>query len=139
MLTVALAVFAVAMCAMALAQESTTQPAAIDFERARQLIQRQRSGQTLSAEERAYVQAARGARQQQRSGRNGRGSAPPATQPMVPLDQMTATDRYRGWTAGSMAADPTSRQRRISPPSTRRWPRCVRWTRKVGRRRMGAS
>jgi hypothetical protein len=100
MLTVALAVFAVAMCAMALAQESTTQPAAIDFERARQLIQRQRSGQTLSAEERAYVQAARGARQQQRSGRNGRGSAPPATQPMVPLDQMTATDRYKGMDGG---------------------------------------
>jgi len=77
----------------------------IDMERARQLLFKERSGQTLTAEEQDYLQRAREARRQGMAG-----TARPVGQPlrleprpstgMVPLCDMSADDRYQGEDGG---------------------------------------
>jgi hypothetical protein len=79
--------------------DKTQQP--IDFDRARQLIQKRQRGQALSAEEEAYVRRAIEARRA--------GQQPPGvsrqiilrdTTGLKPLTEMTAEDRYKGEDGG---------------------------------------
>jgi hypothetical protein len=81
----------------------TVLPAAepIDFNRARQLIERQRAGDRLSAEEQAYLQRARAEREKQAPGRSpgppGRRAVPDR---LVPLTDFAAETRYAGQDGG---------------------------------------
>jgi hypothetical protein len=88
-----------------LAQGATSRPTAvslpsdIDWDRARRLLDMVNKGQTLSAEDRAYLQKARDARQQAM----GAAKPPqPTTQStgLIPLDQMSAQDKYKGEDGG---------------------------------------
>lgn len=79
------------------------QPAAddpIDFERARELFRRRQRGDTLTADEEAYLQRAIKARNAQ-GNRNSRAVPQSrASTGLVPLTQMTADDRYEGEDGG---------------------------------------
>jgi len=78
------------------------QPSAepIDFNKARQLLQQQRSGQTLTPEERAYLARAAAERSAGR-GRGGRpGNQRPAPEQLTPLTDMTAGGPYEGEDGG---------------------------------------
>ncbi|HSG70608.1 MAG TPA: hypothetical protein VLA12_09355, partial [Planctomycetaceae bacterium] len=74
----------------------------IDFNKARELLRKQRSGEKLSADEEAYLKRAIEARRNSPGivKRAGRGGADPRTlgpvenTGLIPLDQMTADDRY---------------------------------------------
>lgn len=67
----------------------------IDFNRARQLMERQRSGVTLSADEKAYV--ARAVAERNAGGGGGRpGNQRPAPERIAPLTDLGATARYEG-------------------------------------------
>jgi len=89
---------------------SFAQPAGepIDFNRARQLIERERAGETLPAAEQAYLERARAerARQQQvQKGQKGGALARPANQRpaparITPLTDLGATGRYEGQDGG---------------------------------------
>lgn len=76
----------------------------IDYNRARQLMEKQKGGQTLTAEERDYVMRAR----QERQGRGAKmKSAPAAGTPravnlagLVPLSEMAAGQNYQGQDGG---------------------------------------
>src|SRR4051812_13561854 len=98
------------LAAIAAAQDATpTSAPAIDLNRARQLMQRQRAGESLSADEREYLNRARALRQQQQGkpgGNAGRAGMAPATQStgLVPLSQMSAKDRYKGMDGGLYGA-----------------------------------
>lgn len=71
----------------------------IDFARARQLIERQRSGGTLTEDEKAYLDKAKEARKH-----GGGGNAPAAQRKapgsLKPLCDMTADERYEGEDGG---------------------------------------
>ncbi len=74
---------------------------AVDWDRARQLMQKFRNGQELTAEERDYLERAKQAKG--KGGPNAPGpKAPPATDHtgLVPLDQMTAEEKYKGEDGG---------------------------------------
>ncbi|MBM4034439.1 MAG: hypothetical protein FJ291_22060 [Planctomycetes bacterium] len=79
------------------AEEKATEE--IDWNRARELYQRSRRGEALTAEENAYLERAKAAK-----GREGRPKGPaPQAKPstgLAPLDQMTAQDRYKGEDGG---------------------------------------
>lgn len=83
---------------VSVAGQSTNAP--IDFNQARQLLQRQRSGLALSNEERAYLERAIAQRNTQRTAgprvRNQR-SAP---ERLIPLTDLTGGDRYEGEDGG---------------------------------------
>ena len=77
------------------------QAPAIDWNYARQLLEKSRSGQTLTPEEQAYLDRAKEER------RKGAGVQPPGPMPpprastgLAPLDQMTAQDKYKGEDGG---------------------------------------
>ncbi len=86
----------------------------IDFNRARELMQKQKNGQTLTAEEQAYLMRAREARQGK--GSKGRSTTPaealPPPQPLttagappdftalVPISELSAADTYKGHDGG---------------------------------------
>ncbi|MCL4201993.1 MAG: hypothetical protein KJ000_05830 [Pirellulaceae bacterium] len=77
----------------------------IDMERARQLLFKERSGQTLTAEEQDYLQRAREARRQGMTGPVRPVGQPLRLEPrpstgMVPLCDMSADDRYQGEDGG---------------------------------------
>lgn len=81
----------------------------IDFNYARQLNQKAQSGQTLTAEERAYLDRALAERAKRAAGGGGPAgggppsqAAPAATEKtgLVPLAQMAAQDRYKGEDGG---------------------------------------
>lgn len=72
----------------------------IDFNHARQLLQRQRSGQTLTAEERAYLERAIAARNARGNAGRGPSTQSPAPERLTPLTDMTANDRYEGEDGG---------------------------------------
>jgi hypothetical protein len=82
-------------------------PSGIDMARARDLYQRSQRGEKLSPEDEAYLQHAKEVIPRANGGQ-GRGqqqqrpNAPPATQAtgLVPLDQMTADQRYKGEDGG---------------------------------------
>ncbi|HUT36855.1 MAG TPA: hypothetical protein VNE39_25460 [Planctomycetota bacterium] len=74
----------------------------IDWNRARELYQRSRRGEALTPEESAYLERAKAAK-----GKEGRPKGPmpqvPPARPstgLVPLDQMTAQDKYKGEDGG---------------------------------------
>lgn len=84
-------------------------PAGIDMARARDLYQRSQRGEKLSADDEAYLQHAKevisranGEQPGQARGQPQRPNAPPATQAtgLVPLDQMTADQKYKGEDGG---------------------------------------
>ncbi|HUR56401.1 MAG TPA: hypothetical protein VM029_01740 [Opitutaceae bacterium] len=89
-------------CAVAWAQGD------IDYNRARELLQKMKAGQALSSEERDYVMRAREARQ----GRGGRAGSVPAAadaaapvdavkvEDLVPLSEMTILHMYKGEEGG---------------------------------------
>ena len=68
--------------------------AAIDWERARTLLRRERAGETLTAEEQAYLERAKRARAQQAAGGQERPVGGKSTVGFKPLTEMTAEDRY---------------------------------------------
>src|SRR5262245_51316147 len=74
----------------------------IDFNKARQLMERRQRGETLTSDERAYLQRAVAARNAERGGGARPGLAnqrqPPAR--LTPLTDMTANDRYEGEDGG---------------------------------------
>jgi hypothetical protein len=77
---------------------------AIDWDRARALHQRARRGEQLSQEDRGYIERAREVRSRRRGGADAARAdkVNATTQPtgLIPLDQMSATDRYRGEDGG---------------------------------------
>jgi hypothetical protein len=93
---------------------SLAQPAGqpIDFNRARQLIERERAGETLPAAEKAYVERARAERakqQQVQKGQKGGAPARPANQRsapalITPLTDLGATGRYEDQDGGLYGA-----------------------------------
>jgi hypothetical protein len=73
-----------------------------DVQRARQLMARQNSGASLTEDESAFIQQMR-----EKYGKGGKSGPPGAPPPpprertgLVPLDQMTAQDRYKGQDGG---------------------------------------
>jgi hypothetical protein len=89
------------------AQPPAEQP--IDFNRARQLLQKKRNGQDLSADEEAYLQRAQEARRRQQGppnnprqpgGRDNRVLPPNEKTGFKPLDEMSAEDNYHGEDGG---------------------------------------
>jgi lysophospholipase L1-like esterase len=85
------------------------QPAAepVDFNKARQLIERQRAGERLSAEERAYLERARAEREKQQRGSGKTAPAAgrlPQQRPMpshlTPLTDLGAEGKYEGEDGG---------------------------------------
>jgi hypothetical protein len=91
---------------LVVAAGAATQPA-IDWPKAQQLLGRWQRGETLTPDERAYLDRAREARQ--RGAGPVRGPVqPPATQRattgLIPLDQMSGDARYRGEDGGLYGA-----------------------------------
>ena len=103
-------------CGLATATLAQSRPGDdVDWTKARQLLQKEQGGQALSAEDKAYLDHAKEVRQkmirdgqpppgaQSRPAGMGPGSRPtPSTKPtgLVPLDQMTAQDKYKGEDGG---------------------------------------
>jgi hypothetical protein len=87
------------LAARALAQDANSP---IDWRRAQRLLQRERAGQALTAEEQAYLDRAKAERQRMQGSQPQAGGVAPSTRPtgLVPLDQMTAQDRYKGQDGG---------------------------------------
>ena len=83
-------------CAGLLRADIKTEP--IDFDKARQLIERQRSGEKLTADEQAYLDKAKEARK--RSSGNAPAAQRKALDSLKPLCDMTAGDRYEGEDGG---------------------------------------
>ena len=88
---------------------ASAQEPRIDFERARVLQQRQRAGETLTAEERVYLEKARAARQEQPRGKSAnrpvpadRGAAPKPRESLGlrPVDEFGPSDTYKGYSGG---------------------------------------
>lgn len=94
------------------------EPAAkIDFAKARQLLQRVRNGESLTADERAYLEQAREQRRSQARGGQQRGDAARESQAstgLVPLTDMSKDDRYQGEAGGLYGAG------RNEPPDAHR-------------------
>ncbi|MBM4019351.1 MAG: hypothetical protein FJ288_13685 [Planctomycetes bacterium] len=67
-------------------------------------MQKLRSGATLTADEQAYLDRARAAMRARAGGPAGAAPAPTASTGLVPLDQMTAQDRYKGEDGGLYGA-----------------------------------
>ncbi len=80
----------------------------IDYNRARQLIERQRAGETLTIDERAYLDRARAERAKQQPAAGKGGGAPggrvagqrPAPAALTPLTDLGADGRYEGEDGG---------------------------------------
>jgi hypothetical protein len=89
-----------------------TNEAPIDFDRARQLMERQRGGATLSSDERAYLARAVAARNASDGGRTGRQRTAPER--ITPLTDLGADGRYEGEDGGLYGGG------RNVPPDTHR-------------------
>jgi len=80
---------------------ATAPPPAIDFDRARALLEKRRAGETLTPDEEEYLQRAIEAR---RAGAPRQAPRPPMapqdTSNLKPLTEMTADDRYQGEDGG---------------------------------------
>jgi hypothetical protein len=75
----------------------------IDFNKARQLMERQRGGGTLSADEKAYLDRALAERQKRQGttgARPGGGNQRKAPERLIPLTDLGAGDRYEGEEGG---------------------------------------
>ena len=90
-----------ALCALlvagALQGQPTNEP--IDFQKARQLLERRQRGGTLTESENAYLEAARAARRRPTGGGAVAGQRP-APAHLTPLCDLTAADRYEGEDGG---------------------------------------
>lgn len=96
---------------LVLVQGQTTN-APVDFAKARQLFERRQEGETLTSEERAYLERAIQAR---KAGSNGRlANQRAAPEHLTPLTDMSATDRYAGEDGGLYG------EGRNVPPETHR-------------------
>jgi hypothetical protein len=93
-------------CLAAAAGEPAGPSAPIDFNYARQLLQKSRNGQALTPEEQTYLDRAKAERARGAgAGGAAAGQAGPAPEAktatgLVPLNQMTAQDRYKGEDGG---------------------------------------
>ena len=74
--------------------------APVDFNRARQLMERQRGGATLSADEKAYLARAVAARNAGGGGGARPANQRPAPERLTPLTDLGATERYAGEDGG---------------------------------------
>src|SRR5689334_22979321 len=102
--------FSVALAATVRAADpATTRPAAIDWDRARALYQREQRGDRLTPEEQAYLDRAKAERRQGRGPAGAQQQALPSGPPaitgkestgFVPLDQLTADEKYKGFDGG---------------------------------------
>jgi hypothetical protein len=75
----------------------------IDFDRARQLMQKQRNGGKLTAEEEAFLRRAMEEFRKRNPNAGRGGNPPPAPRDSIglkPLNEMTADDRYKGEDGG---------------------------------------
>ena len=82
---------------------STQDDGPIDFERARQLLQRLRKGDRLTPEEKDYLNLARELRRQRRAGANAARPQPTSeesTRSLTPLTDLAANDKYKGEDGG---------------------------------------
>lgn len=104
------------------AERSAPSEERIDFERARRLIQKKRSGGRLSADDEAYLKRAIAARSRGQRGSNAArrdNRALPAgeTSGLTPLDEMSASDRYQeqdGGLYGQGANEPPAEHRQAA-------------------------
>ncbi|MBL9187731.1 MAG: hypothetical protein JNK23_09655 [Opitutaceae bacterium] len=88
------------------------QEAPVDFEKARRIFERARNGETLSAEDRAYVERAKQAKQKQPAAKQSPGAPPPKwTQHLTPLPELGPAT-YKGEDGGLYGAG------RNTPPET---------------------
>ena len=72
----------------------------VDFEKAREIFARSSRGEPVSAEDRAYVERAKQAKQKQPAGKNSPGAPPPKwTEHLTPLDQL-GPGTYKGKAGG---------------------------------------
>src|SRR5687768_2369949 len=102
---VLLAVWPVSLTIGQSAAQTSSPEEQIDFERARTLLQKKRSGATLTTQEEAYLRKALQAR-------NARAGADPVRPPLKeretvglkPLTEMTAEDRYKDQDGGLYGA-----------------------------------
>ncbi len=89
-----------------IAAETAAPSEKIDFTRARQLMEKFRSGQALTPDERDYLDRAKAERAKQQAtggGQPGQPAPAPAERSstgLVPLNQMAAQDRYKGEDGG---------------------------------------
>lgn len=85
------------LASVILANEQT----AIDWDRAKNLLQKEQRGDTLTEEEKAYLERAKQARRQRAQPTRPQGKAIQATEAtgLIPITQMT-TERYKGQTGG---------------------------------------
>ncbi len=111
-----LAALILSLSCTAFAQTATeTGAAAIDFDKAKALIQKQRGGETLSAEESAYLDRAKqlrakgaamrpGSDARQRPAAGGDGAQRPAPERLIPLTDLSADERYQDQDGGLYGA-----------------------------------
>lgn len=83
---------ALSLAALLLAQDP------VDMAKARELLRRQRAGETLTAEETAYLK--RAMEERQNAPRRPLETAPKPSTGLKPLDEMGADDRYKGEDGG---------------------------------------
>ncbi|MEK7995340.1 MAG: hypothetical protein AAB403_16175, partial [Planctomycetota bacterium] len=85
------------LASLILANEET----AIDWDRAKSLLQKEQRGDTLTEEEKAYLERAKQVRRQRAQPARPQGKAIQATEAtgLIPVTQMT-TERYKGQTGG---------------------------------------
>lgn len=108
LLTCSVACFPIAQSsAFGQTQEKPAEPP-IDFEKARELINKSRRGEKLTSEEDAYLERARAARRAVIEGGNGtpqrqtegRSNSGKSSVGFTPIDEMTADARYKGESGG---------------------------------------
>ncbi|MEI7730337.1 MAG: hypothetical protein WCO56_12240 [Verrucomicrobiota bacterium] len=86
-------------------QRPNAMPTPAEMQRARELMQKQNGGQTLTEEEQAYLKQMREKYGQGRQGQGQGKSAPAAPPPrestgLIPLDQMSAQEKYKDQDGG---------------------------------------
>lgn len=80
---------------------SRAQTEPIDFNKARQILERQRAGGSLTAEDQAYLERARAERQKaQPAGNRGGAGQRKAPERLTPLTDLGGADRYEGQDGG---------------------------------------
>ncbi len=100
---------AVGLCALCYAFHPTLRGAdaqePINWNRAQQLYRKSQQGEKLSAEDQSYLDRAKAERRKGDKGGKGGTAAPPPPAPrsstgLIPLDQMTGQDKYKGQDGG---------------------------------------
>ena len=84
----------------ATSSQETPEAEPVDFDRARQLLQKRQRGERLTAEQQAYLDRARALREQANSGPAATTLVPRETTGLKPLTEMSAADRYQGEDGG---------------------------------------